>query len=123
MTYFRFTCVAAAAALLVACGDDTTASNDGNPPDATGDVQLLTYDAFALDDTAAAAFAKKSGRDIALLQQGDAGSMTARAVLSVEEVSRKKKCSESSPAKIAPASRICCLMKAWPTRFMSARPL
>lgn len=70
------------AALLVACGDDTTATNDGNPPDATGDVQLLTYDAFALDDTAAAAFAKQSGRDIALLQQGDAGSMTARAVLS-----------------------------------------
>ena len=69
------------AALLVACGDDTTATNDGNPPDATGDVQLLTYDAFALDDTAAAAFAKQSGRDIALLQQGDAGSMTARAVL------------------------------------------
>ena len=76
--------VSAIALVLAACGDgDGAASAEGDAgSDADGAVELVTYDAFVLDDEAAAAFAAESGREVALLQQGDAGSMTTRAVLS-----------------------------------------
>ena len=80
-------CLAAAVAavsvglVLVGCGGDDSAA-DGPGTDADGPVELVTYDAYVLDEDAAATFAEDEGREISVLQQGDAGSMTARAVLS-----------------------------------------
>ena len=67
--------------VLVGCAGDDSAA-DGSGTDADGPVELVTYDAYVLDEDAAAAFAEDEGRQISVLQQGDAGSMTARAVLS-----------------------------------------
>lgn len=73
----------AGALIFAACGDgDTNNAADTLQPDAEGAVQLVAYDAFVLDDDAAGAFDDEAGREISLLQQGDAGSMTTRAVLS-----------------------------------------
>ncbi len=79
------------AMLLAACGSDDTSGGDGaarrdgttgadggNP----GPVRLLTYDSFALDDDAAAAFEDLTGAEIEVLPAGDSGAMLAGALLS-----------------------------------------
>ena len=67
--------------VLLGCADDDP-GGDASGADGDGPVELVTYDAYVLDDDAAATFADEQDREISVLQQGDAGSMTARAVLS-----------------------------------------
>ncbi len=77
------------ATTLAACGDDdksddsststTVAEGDG---EAAGDkVVLVTYDAFALPEEAAAAFEERYGAAIEVVRVGDTGSMLSSALL------------------------------------------
>ena len=88
----RWTSVVAAmlvATTLAACGDDkgdesssSSAAADGDG-EATGDkVVLVTYDAFALPEEAAAAFEERFGATIEVVRVGDTGSMLSSALLS-----------------------------------------
>jgi thiamine transport system substrate-binding protein len=65
-----------------ACGDDGD-SQVGDGADApSGEVVLVTYDAFALPEEAATAFEERYGRRIEVVASGDTGAMLAGALLS-----------------------------------------
>jgi thiamine transport system substrate-binding protein len=64
--------VAAALALLGACGGDDSAS---------GEVVLVTHDSFAISDGVKRAFEEESGLTLRVLQAGDAGEIVTRALL------------------------------------------
>ncbi len=70
-----------ACALLGACGDDGAATDaddrDADPPT----VRVLTYDAFALSEDAAAAFEEATGATIEIIAAGDGAAMLAGALL------------------------------------------
>ncbi|MEZ5383089.1 MAG: thiamine ABC transporter substrate-binding protein [Microthrixaceae bacterium] len=66
--------------VAAACGGGD-GSGDEARGDASGAVELVTYDAFVLDDGAAEAFSTRHDREVEVLAQGDAGSVTSRAVL------------------------------------------
>ncbi len=88
---FRYAVVPVAVLLTLgllsisACGTGDGAdavTEQGSGVKGTGDsVQLLTYDSFALDDAAAAAFRKQTGAEIEVIAAGDSGSMLAGALL------------------------------------------
>jgi thiamine transport system substrate-binding protein len=73
------------AALVAACGDDGGDTGDDAAP-TTGDepreVVIVTYDAFALPEQAAAAFEEQTGAEIRVVAGGDAGAMLTKALLS-----------------------------------------
>lgn len=77
--------LAAAALVALACGS-TDDSAEGSDPDAKPEtVRLLTYDSFALDDDAAAAFTEATGARIEVIPAGDSGAMLAGALLTAGE--------------------------------------
>ncbi len=82
-TVLRF-CAALAASLLVAggcSGDDESAGSD--TPDDSGEVvRIVTYEAFALPEEAAAAFAEQTGASVEVVATGDANTMLSKALLS-----------------------------------------
>lgn len=82
------TALVALAVLLTACGsDEGTSGMEGDDragdgaDHSAGTVRLLTYDSFALDDDAAAAFEQRTGARIEVLPAGDSGAMLAGALL------------------------------------------
>jgi thiamine transport system substrate-binding protein len=79
---FLVTVSVAAAALLAACGtDEPTPSGSGAGGGGPARVVLLTYDAYALPEEAAAAFTEATGATIEVRALGDAGSMLTAALL------------------------------------------
>lgn len=72
------------AALMAACGDDAGDSGDAAPTSGgePREVVIVTYDAFALPEQAAAAFEEQTGAAIRVVAGGDAGAMLTKALLS-----------------------------------------
>lgn len=77
----RFGSLLAAVVLLVAACGSSEGSDGSASVGATETVRLLTYDSFALDDDAAAAFEQTTGARIEVLAAGDSGAMLAGALL------------------------------------------
>ena len=75
--------LAALAAVAAACTDDgTNASGSGSSKVPAKEVTIVTYDAFALPESAAKAFEGQTGAKIKVVQSGDAGGMLTKALLS-----------------------------------------
>ncbi len=77
----------AVALLAAACsgGDQqaaTGATNSTGEPSSANEVVLVTYDAFALPESAAEAFRAQTGATIRVVTSGDAGAMLTKALLS-----------------------------------------
>lgn len=71
-------------ASLAACGtddDEGSRSASSGTDEEPGEVVLVTYDAFALPEEAAAAFLERFGATIEVVAAGDSGSMLASALL------------------------------------------
>lgn len=73
--------LAAAPAVAGCSGDGGEDTGSGTPAAGTDEVVLVTYDAFALPDAAAAAFEQQTGATIKVVAAGDAGSMLTKALL------------------------------------------
>lgn len=79
--------IAAAVLVAAACGGDGGSDQEAQRTDDGGsedveEVVLVTYDAFALPEEAAAAFEERTGRRIEVVASGDTGAMLAGALLS-----------------------------------------
>ncbi len=72
-------CAAAACVAVAGCGGQNAGSGSD---DAVRTVRLLTYDSFALPESAAAAFRERTGATIEVVATGDSGTMLTGALLS-----------------------------------------
>jgi thiamine transport system substrate-binding protein len=66
----------------VSCGDDGDSEEGDRADESSGEVVLVTYDAFALPEEAARTFEERFGRRIEVVAAGDSGALLAGALLS-----------------------------------------
>jgi thiamine transport system substrate-binding protein len=67
--------------LAAGCADDNSVADAGGSGEETPTVRVLTYDAFALSEEAAAAFEEATGATIEIVAAGDGATMLAGALL------------------------------------------
>ena len=71
----------AVVAVVAGCGGGSEDTGNGTRSAGADQVVLVTYDAFALPEAAAAAFERQTGATIKVVASGDAGSMLTKALL------------------------------------------
>ena len=77
--------ITALAALALTASGCGAFSGAGDDEDATKTITVVTHDSFAMKKSVIAAFEKKSGYDVKLVPNGDAGALTNKLVLTKDD--------------------------------------